>query len=201
VSSACHSRPFGRLLRLPTFAPVTPPSALTCARWRASSQTRATVKSLRLLLDETAPAPIAVSYRIEEPSVALGIHAEIEHDDMFRWLDEAFAELQGAVLQRDGVDGALFSGELMEAEFGEIVALVPGKGDALGRVQALELPRVEYAVAVHAGSLQEVDRTYAALGSVVAERAIGVQGPLRENYLADERIEVCWPVLHTTPPG
>ena len=68
-------------------------------------------------------------------------------------------------------------------------------------MQALELPRVEYAVAVHAGPLEEVDRTYAALGSVVAERAIGVQGPLRENYLADERIEVCWPVFHTTPPA
>jgi DNA-binding transcriptional MerR regulator len=164
-------------------------------------QTRATVKSLRLLLDGTAPAPIAVSYRIEEPSTALGIRAEIEYDDMFRWLDEAFIELQAKVMQRDGVDGALFSGELMEAEFGEIVALVPGTGEVRGRVEPLELPRVEYAVAVHAGPLEEVDRTYAALGSVVAERAIGVQGPLRENYLAEERIEICWPVFHTTPPG
>jgi DNA-binding transcriptional MerR regulator len=164
-------------------------------------QTRATVKSLRLLLDEAGPARIAVSYRIEEPSVALAVRAEIEHDDMFRWLDEAFAELQAAVGERDGVDGALFSGELMEEEFGEVVALVPGRGESRGRVQALELPRVEYAVAVHAGPLEEVDRTYAALGSVVAERAIGVQGPLRENYLADERIEVCWPVFHTTPPA
>ena len=164
-------------------------------------QTRATVKSLRLLLDETAPAPIAVSYRIEEPSVALAVRAEIEHDDMFRWLDEALAELRAAVVERDGVDGALFSGELMEEEFGEVVALVPGRGESRGRVQALELPRVEYAVAVHAGPLEEVDRTYAALGSVVAQRAIGVQGPLRENYLAEERIEVCWPVFQTTPPA
>jgi DNA-binding transcriptional MerR regulator len=164
-------------------------------------QTRATVKSLRLLLDETAPAPIAVSYRIEEPSVALAVRAEIEHDDMFRWLDEAFAELRAAVVEREGVDGALFSAELMEEEFGEVVALVPGRGESRGRVQALELPRVEYAVAVHAGPLEAVDRTYAALGSVVAERAIGVQGPLRENYLADERIEVCWPVFQTTPPA
>jgi effector-binding domain-containing protein len=118
---------------------------------------------------------------------------------MFAWLDEAFAELHPAVAQRSGVDGALFSGELMEDEFGEIVALVPGAGEAGGRVLALELPRVEYAVAVHAGPLEEVDRTYAALGAVVAGRAIGVQGPLRENYLSDERIEICWPVFQTTP--
>jgi DNA-binding transcriptional MerR regulator len=162
-------------------------------------QTRATVKSLRLLLDQAAPAPIAISYRIEEPSVALAIRAEIAHDDMFAWLDEAFAELHAAVGQRSGVDGALFSGELMEDELGEIVALVPGAGEAGGRVQGLELPRVEYAVAVHAGPLEEVDRTYGALGAVVAARAIGVQGPLRENYLSDDRIEICWPVFQTTP--
>jgi DNA-binding transcriptional MerR regulator len=162
-------------------------------------QTRATVKSLRLLLDQAAPAPIAISYRIEEPSVALAIRAEIAHDDMFAGLDEAFAELHAAVGQRSGVDGALFSGELMEDELGEIVALVPGAGEAGGRVQGLELPRVEYAVAVHAGPLEEVDRTYGALGAVVAARAIGVQGPLRENYLSDDRIEICWPVFQTTP--
>jgi DNA-binding transcriptional MerR regulator len=163
-------------------------------------QTRATVKSLRLLLDESAPAAIAVSYRSEGPSAALGIRAEIAHDDMISWLDEAFAELQAAVLRREGVDGALFSAALMEDEFGEIVALVPGAGEAGGRVRALELPQVEYAVALHAGPLEDVDRTYAALGAVVAERAIGLPGPLRENYLSDDRIEICWPVFHTTPP-
>lgn len=162
-------------------------------------QTRATVKSLRLLLDETAPAAIAVGYRTEEPSQALAIRAEIAHDDMFSWLDAAFAELHAVVEQRSDVDAALFSGELMEDEFGEIVALVPGGGREAGRIQRLELPRVEYAVAVHAGPLEEVDRTYAALGTVVAQRAIGVQGPLRENYLSDDRIEICWPVFHTTP--
>ena len=164
-------------------------------------QTRATVQSLRLLLDEASPAPIAVSYRVDEPSVALAIRAEIEHDDMFPWLDDAFAELHAAVAQRTDVDGALFSGELMEDEFGEIVALVPGTGAERGRVHALELQRVEYAVALHAGPLEEVDLTYAALGTVVAERAIGVQGRLRENYLSDDRIEVCWPVFQTRSPA
>ncbi len=161
-------------------------------------ETRATVQSLRLLLDETAPTPIAVTYRVEEPSVALAIRAEIAHGEMFPWLDAAFAELHASVRQRAAVDGALFSGELMEDEFGEIVALVPGAGETGGRIHSLELSRVEYAVAVHAGPLEEVDRTYAALGAVVAERAIGVQGPLRENYLGDERIEICWPVFRTT---
>ena len=55
-------------------------------------------------------------------------------------------------------------------------------------------------------ALGEIDRTYAADGEVVAERAIGVDGPIREYYLvssadtddvAKHRTEVCWPVFHT----
>src|SRR5262245_28286744 len=45
-------------------------------------QTRETVRSLRLLLDETAPAPVAISYRVDEASRALAIRDEIAHDDM-----------------------------------------------------------------------------------------------------------------------
>jgi DNA-binding transcriptional MerR regulator len=162
-------------------------------------QTRETVKSLRLLLDDAAAAPVAVGFRVDAPARVLAIRDEIAYEDMFGWLDEAFAELHAAVERRTDPDGALFSSELMEDELGEIVAVVPGTGAATGRVHALELPRVEYAVAVHTGPPEEVDRTYGALGTVVAERAIGVHGPLRENYLGDDRIEICWPVFQTAP--
>jgi DNA-binding transcriptional MerR regulator len=177
-------------------------------------RTRSTVKALRLLLDETGPPSIAVEYRVVGPSETLAIRARVSYADSFDWLDAAFAELRAAVAEtgarRAGVDGALYSNELLEDEFGEIVAVVPvgGGAPATGRVEPLLLPRVEYAVAVHAGPLDDIDRTYAALGAVVAERAIGVQGPIREDYLvgasdtADEtqhRTEICWPVFQTTP--
>src|SRR5262249_21981287 len=64
----------------------------------------------------------------------------------------------------------------------------------------------ELAVAVHRGPFSDLDKTYGALGGLVAERAIGVDGPIRENYLvtsydtADEarhQAEVCWPVFLT----
>jgi len=51
-------------------------------------------------------------------------------------------------------------------------------------------------------------RLFGALGTVVADRAIGVQGPIRENYLvgpldtSDEtqhRTEICWPIFQTVP--
>ena len=78
--------------------------------------------------------------------------------------------------------------------------------DPAGPVRLLEIGSVEAAVAVHEGAFSEIDRTYAAVGEVVAERAIGTGGPIREYYLVSSadtddvgkhRTEVCWPVFRT----
>jgi effector-binding domain-containing protein len=70
------------------------------------------------------------------------------------------------------------------------------------------MPAAEYAVALHPGSFDNSDQTFAALGALVAERAIGVKGPYRENYpvswldTSDEtqqRTEICWPIFLTRP--
>jgi effector-binding domain-containing protein len=129
---------------------------------------------------------------------------------MFGWLDEALAELRTLDLRRTGPDAALYSTDLLEEEYGELVAFVPGEPRAAppGRVERVQLPRVEYAVAVHAGAVDDIDRTYAVLGAVVAERRIGVHGPIREDYVIgafdthDEtkhRTEIGWPVFQTAP--
>jgi effector-binding domain-containing protein len=64
-------------------------------------------------------------------------------------------------------------------------------------------------VAVHTGTLADVDQTYGALGICVAEREIGVGGPIREQYLvtpfdteeeSDLVTEVCWPVVRAVTP-
>jgi DNA-binding transcriptional MerR regulator len=177
-------------------------------------QTRTTVKSLRLLLDEKPPPAIAVDYRVSGPTETLAIRDRVAYAKVFDWLDVAFDELRAAVqhagVERAGADAALYSSELLEDEFGEIVAVLPvaSSPEPTGRIERLELPRVEYAVAVHAGSVEDIDRTYAALGAVVAERAIGVGGPIREDYVVssfdtpDEerhRTEIGWPVFQTTP--
>ena len=118
--------------------------------------------------------------------------------------------LQQRGARRTGADAALYSNELLEDEYGEIVALIPVERatQLQGRIEALRLPVVEYAVAIHLGSFENLDRTFAALGTVVAERAIGVQGSIREDYLVgpletpDEtqhRTEIGWPVFQTTP--
>jgi effector-binding domain-containing protein len=48
---------------------------------------------------------------------------------------------------------------------------------------------------VHTGPFDDIDQTYGALGTIVADRGIGAPGAIRENYLADDRAEVCWPVV------
>jgi DNA-binding transcriptional MerR regulator len=176
-------------------------------------QTRATVSSLRLLLDGPPPGPVEVSYRVIGPAETLAIRDHVPYADVFDWLDAAFTELRAVLRDRDvrraGADGALYSSELLEDEHGEIVAVVPVESapQPSGRVERLLLPRVEYATAVHAGPVDDIDRTYAALGSVVAERAIGVQGAIREDYVVSafdtddatrHRTEIGWPVFQTT---
>jgi DNA-binding transcriptional MerR regulator len=176
--------------------------------------TRAAVKSLRMLLDQSTPPTVPVEFRTVRPTEALAIRTQVAYADAFEWLDAAFAELRSALqawgARRGGADAALYSSELLEDEYGEIVALIPVEAavQPRGRIEELRLPLIEYAVAVHLGALEEIDRTYAALGTVVAERAIGVQGPIREDYLvgaletpdvAKHRTEISWPVFQTTP--
>ncbi len=90
----------------------------------------------------------------------------------------------------------MYASEFFEAHAGEVVAFVPAAGRvaATAGTEVRRLPAADVAVAVHEGSFDELDRTYAALGAHVATRAIGIPGPVREHYLDDAHTEVAWPV-------
>jgi DNA-binding transcriptional MerR regulator len=179
---------------------------------RQLQQTQAAVSSLRVLL-EGGQAPIQVEYRSTRPQLAIAVRAEVAANDFGDWWADAFDELRAALaggdVRRAGPDGALYHSEFFTEEFGETVAFIPVTGPLprAGRVRQLELPASELAVTLHEGRFGDLDKTYGALGTFVNERAIGVDGPIRENYLVtaadteDEsrhRTEVCWPVFHTT---
>ena len=59
---------------------------------------------------------------------------------------------------------ALYTGDLFEQEYGEIIAFVPVVGDPVGsgRVVAYEVPAAELAVTLHRGEFDDLDRTYGA---------------------------------------
>lgn len=179
---------------------------------RQLDQTQSTVASLRRLLQRPQPAPIAVEFRRVGPIRSLSVRDRVAVKDFLGWWSAAFKELRSALrasgAQRDGPDSALYSSEFFEEEVGDVVAFVPISGEATppGRVELLDVPAAELAVSLHRGSFEDLDQAYAALGAYVAERAIGVEGPIREHYVvspydtrdhAKYQTEVGWPVFFT----
>ena len=175
-------------------------------------QTRATVASLRALLQESL-SHSGVEFRTVASTAALAIREQVGFGDCDAWLGAAYAELYetatAAHFDIAGPAGALYAQEFFEAEIGDVVAFVPifgGHADApTGRVHQLDVPAAELAVMMHYGPFADIDRTYGALGTIVAERAIGIDGPIREHYLVTDaetddvsqhRTEVCWPISH-----
>jgi DNA-binding transcriptional MerR regulator len=173
--------------------------------------TQTTVAALQALF-ERPPTPLVIEYRAIPVTRAAAIAEQVEMDTLAEWWPEAFDELYDALehegMPQAGLGGALYSKDFFEQEAGQVVAFVPIPGHlaARGRFATIEVPAAELAVAVHRGAFSELDQTYGALGSYVAEREIGVDGPIREYYAitaadtADEaqhRTEVCWPVFQT----
>ena len=176
------------------------------------SETQATVASLRALLERPA-TPIVVEYRSVPALPTLAITEAVTVDDLEDWWVEGFEELyrvlSAAGVEPAGPGGALYPNELFELEKGEVVVFVPVAGDVApsGRAAPFQIPAAELAVTVHEGPFAELDQAYGALGTYVAERELGVEGPIREHYLvtytdtedeSQHRTEVCWPVFYTT---
>ena len=177
----------------------------------ALQQTQQTVASLRALL-EAPRAPITVDYRVVGATMAIAISEPVHAADLGTWWVNAFEELHRVLASssavRTGSDGALYSNAFFEDELGEVVAFIPvaDPQTPAGRAQLIEIPGAELAVTVHRGAISDLDQTYGALGTLVAEQEIGVDGPIREYYVVSSSeaggepahyTEVCWPVFRT----
>jgi DNA-binding transcriptional MerR regulator len=174
------------------------------------SQIQATVTSLRSLLDGPAPT-VPIEHRSVPAVSALAIADRITMTDFEAWWNDAFEELHATVRATGltaGTAGGLYPGELFEVEVANVVAFlpVPAPIEVRSRARMIEVPAAELAIAVHHGPFAELDRTYAAVGTHVAEGELGVDGPIREYYLvtaadtpdeAKHRTEVCWPIFPT----
>lgn len=159
---------------------------------RQLEQTQATVASLQALLSGQLPPEAPVEIRRLPAAPVLLTRATVAFDDCAAWLEAALADLH-ATASSDvaGPDGALYSDEFFADGAGDVTAFVPVTRSGAG---AAELPATTAAVLVHDGPFADLDRAYATLGTVVAERGIGGPGPIREHYLSAARTEVCWPV-------
>jgi DNA-binding transcriptional MerR regulator len=168
------------------------------------------VASLRALLEGPPVRPV-VEFRSIPAAQVVAISETVTAEHAWAWGTGAFEELYGRIEQAGlspaGPGGALFPAGFFELERAELTAFVPvgAPPPAGGRVRPAVISGAEAAVMLHSGPIGDIDQTYGMLGTVVAERAIGVEGPIREYYQVPftepdpdrHRTEICWPVFQT----
>ena len=175
-------------------------------------KTETVVSSLQALLSDQV-ATSAIEYRWVPETPALAVSETVNAEEALEWWGSAFDDLHATAdrlgMEPAGPGGALFPSEFYELEEADLVAFLPLAElppQGTPRVASLVVPAAELAVALHVGSFGEIDLTYGQLGLHVAERAIAVDGPIREYYLrtvrdtpdeSDHRIEVAWPIFQT----
>ncbi len=202
----------GRVLRAPDVAARQDAIAVHLRRKEAElAQVERTVTVLHALLGQP-PVMAPVSYRSVAAQRVLAVNDRLAATELEQWWEAAFGELDAvataAGVQSRGPRGALYSADFFQQGSGEVVAYSPVDGEVAttGRARVMELPAADLAVATHRGGLDDIDRTFGALGVHIAEKEIGLDGPIRELYVVspfevdeEERLvtEVGWPVFLT----
>ncbi|WP_229404267.1 MerR family transcriptional regulator [Micromonospora sp. NBRC 110038] len=169
-------------------------------------RTRAAVVSLRQLLRPDAAAP-EIELRSVPARTVVAIRAQVRHEHALAWFDTAMTELDEAFppAERTGPPGGRYANELFTDGVGLMTVFRPVRDPrGSGRIEVVELPSADLAVAVHRGPHDDIDVTYGRLGAWVASHALGVDGPVHETYLVGPRdtghserwrTELGWPVF------
>jgi DNA-binding transcriptional MerR regulator len=204
----------GSVLRAPDQATRSQLIAAHLTRLEQSlTQTQQAVASLRDLLEHPSPS-VAIEHRRVPATQAAAVITTVDVADLAAWYQGATGEIRGTLsaqgISYGGPPGGIYASELFSRERGEATLFVPVSSEIrpVGRVVPFVAPRAELAVITHAGSHSDVDRSYGALATYVSERALGIDGPIREYYLVgrhdtdDEqawKTEIGWPIFDVTP--
>jgi DNA-binding transcriptional MerR regulator len=173
-------------------------------------RTRAAVVSLRRLL-RPDPADIQVELRSVPARTVAAVSGHVELGGSLAWFDSAMAELDAAFppAERTGPPGGRYANELFTHGAGAMTVFRPVRAPRRsGRIEVVELPSADLAVAVHAGPHDDIDVTYGHLGAWVVAHALAVDGPVHETYRVGPRdtgdpdrwrTEIGWPVFRLAP--
>jgi DNA-binding transcriptional MerR regulator len=183
----------------------------------ALERTQQATASLRDLLQTQTPvAPADLAHLSIAPTPAAAITATIDIADAPTWYEGALGELHASLANQSveilGPAGGIFSNALFAEERGEATVFIPCALTfrSTGRIDPLVTPAAELATTTHAGTHNDIDRTYGALATYVAEHALSVEGPIREYYLVDRhatdheskwRTQIGWPIFRTAQPA
>ncbi|OZM76808.1 MerR family transcriptional regulator [Pseudonocardia sp. MH-G8] len=173
-------------------------------------RTRAVVGSLRRLLSPD-PADLQVELRSVPARTVAAIRGHVQLDGSLAWYDSAMAELDAAfpLAERTGPAGGHYANELFTHAAGTMTVFRPVRVPRRsGRIEVVELPPADLAVAVHDGAHDDIDVTYGRLGAWVVAHALAVDGPVHETYRVGPRdtpdpdlwrTEIGWPVFRLAP--
>jgi DNA-binding transcriptional MerR regulator len=173
------------------------------------TRTHAAVTSLRDLLQPSEDL-VEVTRRQIPATAAAAIGDTIDTSDAFVWLEGALGELRATAAAQSltvtGTAGGTFANEIFTEGRGQATIYLPCTGDvrAMGRTAPLVVPATELAIIEHRGPHRDIDRSYGALATYVADHAVAVDGPLREFYVvgrhetaveSEWRTEIGWPIF------
>jgi DNA-binding transcriptional MerR regulator len=193
---------------------------------RQLADTATAVANLQHLLTGDSREPLITFRELPDLPCVLAT-AEVDRGSIGAWCAEIYPRLfalAGTLGGVGGPGGALYDAGWFEDDRAAVTAYVPlvsppaagrpdgastpdGGGAPDGEPHVGLVPGGRFAIAVHAGAFEDLDRTYAALGGRVTRQRLGAGGPIREVYLvtpsdttdpAGLRTEVCWPI--TTVP-
>lgn len=174
------------------------------------NRTQAAVVSLRRLL-RPDPADLHAELRSVPAHTVVAISDLVSVSDSLQWYDAAMTELDAAFPpeERTGPPGGHYANELFTHGTGLMTVFRPVRTPrSAGRIQVVELPAADLAVAVHPGSHDDLDVTYGRLGAWVMAHALAVDGPVHETYLVGPRdtedhtrwrTAIGWPVFQLAP--
>ena len=177
------------------------------------AQTQTAVASLQNLL---GPAPAgqsrSVTYRNMNASPAASISETVDMSSLGLWLRGALGELRATLVAQDvlpaGPAAGIYDDDIFGFERGQATAFIPCVGELqdVGRVKFTVIPGVELATVTHQGTFEGLDLSYGALAAHVADRELGVDGPIREYYTVADidtpdssawQTEIGWPIFST----
>ena len=169
--------------------------------------------SLRNLL-EPAEAPFAVELRSEPAQLTVAIGATIERHEIAVLVDGRVRGDLRDPARRTRQNRPDRVAACTQPSCSPTIGVTPRSSfpytkrrRTQGRVHRFTVPAAELAVVTHAGTDEDIDLAYGApVGRYVSERALGVDGPVREYYTVAAidtpdvtrwRTEIAWPIFRT----
>lgn len=153
-------------------------------------RTQRAVQALRELLDPEAQR--AVSLEVLPPQHVLAVSLDVPPGADLGWYDAAMNDLDAAAGHRPVVPpGGRYEHALFTDGQGRATVYLPAEAplspSAPATVKPLQLPQRAAAVATHYGPHDDLDLTYAAIGSYVAHNALRSSNLVEEIYLVGPR--------------